>query len=205
MTRCPAILPVLALLSGCLRLSQPAPEIREYRLDYVAPAVTDAPLPVILGVPALRVAAVYDRQAIVYREGENATGTDFYNRWSANPGAMVADLLARDLADSGAYRSVQRGPSLLPADYLLTGEIEEIEERVGPAGCTAHLRMRLTVARASGANDAVRLAKTYAGDEPCACRQPRALAASMSRALERISTQLQQDVYSAIASEQSAR
>jgi ABC-type uncharacterized transport system auxiliary subunit len=193
----------LVVLCGCLRLTQPAPEIRDYRLDYPPPPANGTPLPVILGLPSLRVAAVYDREAIVHREGVHATGTYFYTRWSANPGSMVADLLARDFARSNLYRAVQRGPSLLPADYQVTGIIEEIEEHIESAGCAAHLQLRVLLARTSGASDPVRLTKSYASDEPCACNQPPALAAAMSRALQSISAQLQQDVYDAVAKDNS--
>ena len=189
---------LLVGLSGCVHLSQPAPAIQDYRLAYTAPAITGAPLPVVLGVPALRVAAVYDRETMVYREGEYGTGTHYYSRWSANPGSMVADLLARDFADSGLYRAVERGLTLLPVDYQLTGEIEEIEERMTADGCSAYLRVRLLLVDARGGADAVRLRKAYGGSEPCRCDAD-AVAAAMSRALERISSALQHDTYDAIS------
>jgi len=191
---------LLVMCSGCIHLSQPTPVIRDYRLAYTAPPFAAAPLPVVLGVPSLRVAAVYDRQPIIHREGEHATGAYFYSRWSANPGYMVADLLARDFAESGVYRAVQRGLTLLPIDYQLTGEIEEIEERVTAEGCGAHLRLRLLLVQISASTEAVRLRKTYSGDEPCHCDAD-ALAAAMSRVLERISTELQRDAHEAIAEE----
>jgi ABC-type uncharacterized transport system auxiliary subunit len=195
-----AICTLLVICSGCVHLSQPAPVIRDYRLAYTPPSISATALPVIIGVPALRVAAVYDRAPIVYREGEHATGTYFYSRWSANPGSMVADLLARDFAESGLYRAVQRGLTLLPIDYQLNGEIEEIEQRVTAEGCSAHLRLRLLLVHASGNTDAVRLRKTYSGDEPCRCDAD-AVAAAMSRLLERISAELQHDTHEAIAQE----
>ena len=189
-------------LYGCVKLAQPAPTISDYRLDYRPPSAVGTPLPVTLGVPSLRVGAVYDRDVIVYRDGDHATGTYYYSRWSANPGDMIADLLARDFADSGLYRAVQRGPSLLPVDYQLTGTIEEIEERVGGSGCAAHLTLRVLLVHATGSGDPVRLKKAYSGDESCACNQPRAFAAAMSRTLLRISAELQQDTYDAVAKNQ---
>jgi ABC-type uncharacterized transport system auxiliary subunit len=199
------LLPVLLLLAGCFRLSQPAPQIREYRLDYAPPPATGSTLAVTLRVPPLGVAAVYDREPIVYREGTYSTGAYFSNRWSANPGQMVADLLARDLADSGLYRAVQRAPSVLASNYQLNGEIEEIEERLTTNSCTAHLRVRVVLLRTRGAAaDPVRWRTAYTEDEPCACNDARALAGAMSRALERVSAQLQREVYNAIAADVAA-
>jgi ABC-type uncharacterized transport system auxiliary subunit len=192
------------LAAGCFGLSQPSPDIREYRLDYTPPAVTGRALPVTLRVPPLAVAAIYDRQPIVYRDDAYATGTYFYSRWSTNPGAMLADLLARDLAASGLYAAIQQGPSLLASDYQLSGGIEEIEERMSAASCTASLRLRVLLVRIRGSSaPPVLLQTTYAEQEPCRCNDVRDLARAMSSVLQRISAQLQQAVYEAIEKDRS--
>jgi len=200
MRRTAFLLALTGALAGCLRLHVPAPMMHDYRLDYGPPQVEGRPLPVVLQVAPLTVAAVYDREPIVYRDRIYSTGTYFDSRWSANPGSMVTDLLARDFSDSGLYRAVQRGPSLLAGDYQVGGEIEEIEEEANASGCAAHLQLRMLVVRLHpGKGDPVLLQHTYAGHEPCPCNQPRALVAAMSQALAKISAQLQRDVYDAVA------
>lgn len=195
-----AVLVVVLLGSAaCVRLRIPAPEVHDYRLDYPPPAVTGTPLAAVLRVLPLGVAAIYDREPIVYREDAYSTGTYFTSRWSANPGSMVADLLARDFAYSQLYRAVQQGPSTVPADYQLGGDIDEIEERSVAGGCAAHLAVRCTLVPLRGATNPIALQTTYAEDEACACNDPRALAAAMSGALARVSARLQRDVYDAIA------
>lgn len=193
-------LALISLLPGCVRLNQPAPRTREYRLDYPPPLITGTPLPVTVRVSRFGVAATYDRQPIVYREDAYSTSTYPYDRWSTNPGNMVADLLARDLAASGLYRAVQQGPSVLPSDFELTGEIEEIEERKTDGSCSARLRERLLLLHVQPTTrDPVLLRTTYAEAEPCRCNDPRALAQAMSDALERISTRQQNVMYDSIA------
>src|SRR5262249_44771805 len=115
-----------AAFAGCVRFGQPAPHLRDFRLAYPPPPIGGAPLPATIRVSSLRVATIYDRLAIVHRENDYETIPSYYDRWSANPGSLVADLLARDLVDSGLYRAVERGPTLVPADYQLSGEILEI-------------------------------------------------------------------------------
>lgn len=194
-----AALALIGLVAGCVRLSQPAPAIHDYRLDYTPPVIKAESLPITIRVLPVRVAAIYDRQLIVYRKDLYSTGTYFDSRWSVNPGNMVADLLARDLAASGVYRAVQHGPAVLPSDYQLTAEIQEIEERITTEGCAAHLQLRILLLQTrAGEGDPVLLAGLYTGDDPCACNEPRALAEAMSRGLERISAQLQQEVYDSI-------
>jgi ABC-type uncharacterized transport system auxiliary subunit len=196
---------VLLLLAGCVHLSQPAPRVHDYRLDYVPPVPVGTPLPVTLRVAPFGIAAVYDREAIVYRSDTYSTGRYFYHRWGSNPADMVADLLARDLAASHLYRAVQQGSSPLPSDYLLSGEVEEIEELPATSGCTAHVRVRILLARTWPGSAAPSLLQTtYTADEPCPCNDPRALAEAMSRGLERTSAQLQQAVYDAIAKDRPA-
>jgi ABC-type uncharacterized transport system auxiliary subunit len=187
------------LVAGCFRLSQPSPDIREYHLDYAPPAVAGQRLAVTLRIAPLGVAAVYDRQAIVYSDGPHSGGTYYYARWSTNPSAMVTDLLARDFVASNLYSAVQQGPSAVPNDYQLGGAIEQIAERTAPTGCTAQLRLRALLVRVRASATPVLSQTTYAAEEPCTCNDPGALAQAMSQAMARVSQQLQQTVYDAIA------
>jgi len=159
-----------------------------------------AALPAIVEIGPIGVAAVYDRDSMVYRDDTYNTGTYAHGRWSANPGQMVTDLLVRDASASGSFRAVQRTPSLLPVDYRLSGEVVEMEERAAVDGCSAHLELRLVLVRARGsAGQAVLWQRSYAGDHRCACNRPSRLAAAMSQALAGISVRVQRDLYDAIA------
>jgi len=196
-----ALLPAaLVCAAGCVQLRQPSPHVHSYRLAYDPKAPEGTRLPVILRIPALAVAASYDREAIVYGDDAYSTGSYFYDRWSVNPGNLVADLLARDFVASGRYRAVQQMAGAATADYQLDGTIESIEEYHGAGGCTARLQLRMTLVRTrSAASDAVLLQNTYGADEPCPCVDPAALAGAMSTALQRISLQVQEQVYDAIS------
>ena len=203
MSRCAAVV-LVAVTAGCVKLSQPAPAVRDYRLSYAPPTVTGDALPVTLGFGPLAIGAIYDRQSILYREDSYSTGTYLRSRWAVNPAAMVADLLVRDFSGSGAYGAVSQGLSLAPRDYQLGGEIEEIEEIETGDGCAAHLRLRMSLVRLRGAaGQPVLLNASYAADESCACGDARALARAMSEALQQISTQLQRDVHAAIEKDRS--
>jgi ABC-type uncharacterized transport system auxiliary subunit len=192
-------LAVLVGVAGCFSLKVPPPEIHEYRLDYPTPYISGQALPVVIRVAPFDAAAGYDRVAIIYREGEYATGAHFYERWMTEPASMIADLLTRDLIASGLYRAVQQGVSTLPSDYSLSGEVEEVEQRITGSRCVAHLRLSVILSRPR-ARDVSRVVfqKTYSADEPCSGDDPSQFAAAMSHALEVISTDLQRDTYSAI-------
>jgi ABC-type uncharacterized transport system auxiliary subunit len=193
-----ALLLLGALVAGCVHFSQPSPDIHEYRLAYAPPTVAGQPLPVTMRIASLGVAAMYDRQPIVYSDDAYSGGTYYYARWSTSPSAMLTDLLARDFVDSHLYAAVQQGPSPVPNDYQLGGEIEEIQEHTASTGCTARLRLRALLVRVRAAATPVILQASYAAEEPCVCNDVRALAEAMSKAAEQISARLQQAVYAAI-------
>jgi len=186
------------LVAGCFHLSQPSPDIREYRLSYPPPTIAGQPLPVTLRIASLGVAAMYDRQPIVYADDAYSGGTYYYARWSTSPSAMLTDLLARDFVDSHLYAAVQQGPSPVPNDYQLGGEIEEIQEHMSASGCAARLRLRALLVRLRTAGNPVVLQSSFAAEEPCGCNDVRVLAAAMSTAMEQLSAQLQHAVYEAI-------
>lgn len=193
------------LLGGCVTISQPSPRIRDYRLDYPAPVVEGALLPVVISIPTLTVASAYDREAIVYRENSVSIGRYFYHRWTSNPGALISDLLQRDFTRSGQYTAIQSGRSPLRAEYQLIGIVEEIEERSIEGGCVARLALRVELLRvAADTRGPVVLQRAYAEDEPSACGDPKALVEAMSQAMARISAALQGDVYAAITAARSA-
>lgn len=196
------ILLALAAASGCVTVTQPSPQIRDYRLDYSAPTVEGEALPVVLSIPTLSVAAAYDREAIVYREDGYSIGRYFYHRWTSNPGSLIADLLERDFGRSGLYRAVQSGRSPLRPDYQLLGVVEEIEEQSADQSCVAHLALRFQLLRvAAGDGSPVVMQQAYAENEPCSCGEPRNLTEAMSHAMARIAAALQRDVHAAITAD----
>ena len=192
----------LALLPGCITLSSPPPRIHEYVLEYDLPATAREGLPVVLRVSLLTIAPTYAAPEIAYRTAANRIGKHPYDRWATEPSAMVADLLARDLASSGAYEAVVHGSSLLRSDYDLGGEVDELGERRSD-GCIAHVRLRLLLRRSGRSRDgrAVLFQRPYEAEESCGGSDPARLVAAMSRAMQRLSEKVQEDVYATIAAD----
>jgi ABC-type uncharacterized transport system auxiliary subunit len=197
-----SVLLLAAVVSGCFRFSQPAPDVHEYRLDYLAPRLSSAPLAVVLSIAPLTVTAAYDRETIVYRTDPYSFGRYFYHRWATNPGLMISDLLARDFTAAGFLRAVQQGPTPVGSDYRLSGIVEEIEHRLGEDGCEAHLHLRVLLIRLRRAGaEPVLLQQRFAGTEPCSCSDLSDVAAAMSRVTERLAGELVGRIYSLIAAD----
>jgi ABC-type uncharacterized transport system auxiliary subunit len=191
-----------AVLSGCATLTVPAPPTREYLLDYAPPSSQGSSLPAVLRVAHLSIASTYARTGIMYRSSDHEIGSYAYHQWVTDPAGMVGDLLARDFAEAGQYRAVLNGPSRVRPDYELSGAIEEMEERIGDGGSSAHLQIRVLLRRlATDAENKVVFQKTYTADEPTPGDNTSELVAAMSRGLQQISESLRADVHEAIAAD----
>lgn len=192
------------VLSGCVSFAKAAPETRHYQLDYPSPAKAAQSLPVVLRIAPMRTAEPYSGLDILYRDDDHHVGTYPYHRWAAAPGSMVTALVVRDFASSQRYRAVEKSPSALQADYELRGDIEKIEEQnIGE--CQVSLEMRMLLRRLASDNPVpVLFQKRYEAREPCGDGGAANVVAAMSSALEGISSQLQGDVYQAIAAAEKA-
>jgi uncharacterized lipoprotein YmbA len=185
-----AILALAVLLSACAAFTAGPPAPRAYRLNYAPPAPAyDAPAGIVRVAP-FSIAPPYDRLGFIYREGPYDVGVDNYNSWASAPGAMIADLIARDLGSARVAAAVLQGPSALAPDYELGGRVEEIDE-VDDGGCTAHLRLRVLLTRigASGPRGPV-FEEVFASEQPCELGDPTSFAAAMSRAVADVSAQV---------------
>lgn len=199
MRRTVAVSLLASLLSGCISLSGPAPApVYRYQLSYPPPEAAQRTLRVVLQLLPLQGAAAYDSDRIAFRDGKYRL--DFYNfrSWTVQPARMIGDTIQRDLADSREFSAVVRGPSPLRPDFALGGVVEEIEERTAD-GCTAHLRIRFTLARHTGAIGAEPVfQREYTAHEPCTEDDVESLVAAMSLALQSISERLRGDISVAI-------
>jgi len=190
MRRLAALALLLPLLAACGAALRSRPPDRTYRMAYAPPAPDGSTVPATLRVVPFGIAADYDRQGFVYREGTYDVGVDHYNRWIAAPSAMITDLVARDLSAAGAFQAVLQGPSALPAIYELSGWIETLEERE-ESGCTAHVRLRALFVRVPERGPRqVLFEDSLTGDEPCTPGDAPSVAEAMSRAVQHISDDL---------------
>ncbi len=184
--------------AGCAALSSATPA-RTFRLTYAPPSPSESPpLAVVVRVMPFTIAATYDRQPFVYRTGPYDVGFDHYNRWLAAPATMITDLIARDLAAAKVVRAVLQSPSALPSDYELSGHVETMEERDEDAGCTGHLRARVLLVRAGREGRSVVFQDSLVADEPCTRGNAESYVAAMSRATERLSTDIRAALIEAI-------
>lgn len=200
-----SLLPLLLfalLLAGCIDRGKASPMIENYALEYPSPALAGLPpLDQALKVERFSSAKAFSSLSMVYRP--EPYKLDYYgsNRWMANPGDMVSDYLLRDLRNSGLFRGVFSYRDFEDARFVLQGGVEEFLESDDGDRRSAVLTLSVVLTDNTRPSFPDRLVfqKKYTFSEPMTDGTPRALAAAMSKGMEKASALIVRDAYQAIS------
>lgn len=188
------LLCLLLPLAGCLKLERDYPERSFYSLETTRPGSSpSAPSFGVLRVAKFQVASPFASRAFVYRTGDLRYEEDFYNRFVASPGELLAGQTARWLAESRFFEGVWGGPSPVEPDYLLEGEVAALYGDFTQKPPRAVLEIVFTATGGAGGAPVV-LHRTYRQEAPLSEGSPAALAAGWSRALGGILSALEDDL-----------
>lgn len=168
-------------VGGC-SFGRSMPQIRYYTLT-LAPPRASLPAPVTIGL--FTADQPYATERLAYRSSPYRLDYYSYHRWAADPRQLIAaatrDYIERAVAGSAA-------PGATP--LLVSGHIRRIEEVDEPDGWHGDLVLDIKVHRGG----AVVLERSFSESEPAEARNPEAVAAALSRALERTLNRLIEDL-----------
>ena len=140
---------VLIVLLGVAGCGGSMPTTHYYMLEAqdVARSVPDSGL--TIGVPALRVAAPYDQDRIVYRVGENSVEVGFYayHRWAAPLGRMLPPIIAEACQGLTGVQRIEPAEADRQYDAYLHGRLTTLEEIDTPDGVRVLVRLDLRLVR----------------------------------------------------------
>lgn len=126
---------VLAL-AACAS-AEPAPQDTYYRVDTGVPGAQAARvvLPGVVVVERFAVEGLTSGRAINYVDAAspNRLQQYFYHHWAEPPNVMLRDALVAYLRGSGAVETVITPAVRTDANYAVTGAINTLERRMGPA------------------------------------------------------------------------
>ncbi|MFH1623975.1 MAG: ABC-type transport auxiliary lipoprotein family protein [Pseudomonadota bacterium] len=191
-------------ISGCLGINQERRKIDYYTLEYDAPKAMELEaLPFVIYVNRFHVAPLYNSNKIVYREKRFKTDAYVYHNWRANPGDIVTYLLARDMRQSSLFNGVFAGEGRHSSSHAVEGTVDEFFEEDSDTLWHATLSISITLLAENEPDISKRVLfqKGYSVREPCAHKNPRAVAEAMSRAMARISQLIRLDIYNHLAKE----
>ena len=192
------LLAFLLVLGACTGIEKPRAKIDFYTLEYESPEKTGRmPIPAVLKMQRFSVAPDYNTDRIIYRDRSFRRNSYTYHKWRSNPGDLVTHLLARDMIRSGMFKAVLTYDSRSSASYTLEGSVNEFLERDLEDRWEAVLSLDITLLSESNPDTSkcIIFQKTYCSDAPCKKKNPRSLAEAMSMALEQISKEIIEDVY----------
>jgi len=194
---------LLIFFMGCMDFKQPSRQISYYTLEYDPPVISGlAPLPEAIQVKRFQASPLYDTKNIIYTEKPYFRNAYNYHKWQVLPGTMVSTLLSRDLMSYGIFSSVITDISLLNADYILEGKVDEFYEADEPDQWNAILTVSITFARKNvpEASKSILLQKSYTVVETCKEKNPESLAAALSLAMSKISQDIALDIHASASS-----
>lgn len=176
----------------------------EFMIEYASPEFTGyGQLNEVLKVGKFTPAEAALDVSMVRRTAQNKRENHPNAWWKVHPGYLVTDNLLRDLRRSGLYRAVFSYKDDAESRYALGGTVEEFMESDSAGKPQAVLTVAVTLLDKTGKQNPAKgvvFQKTYQISEPMPASAPAALAAAMSKALERFSRTVQEDLYQAIKS-----
>ena len=197
-----SILFLLSMLaSGCGLGGKPAYLVKQYILEYPSPTVEEVgQTNDLIKVERFSIAKDFDTHAMVYQERPFHRGSDPYNRWRVYPNDMVTDYLLRDLRKAGLFRAVFSYNDSEDTRYLLEGRVDEFLELNEKDGRKSVLSLNATLQDLTKREIAERVVfqRDYRYVELLEGQAPEGLAHGMSRAMEKFSRQVIQDISRAL-------
>ncbi len=193
----------LLLISACTTGRSPGRAFENYTLEYAPPAFSNlSPLNEILRIDHFSAAQAFNSTAMLYRSGPSLLNAYAYHRWKATPPDIVTDLILRDLKRSGLFKAVFSEYDEADARFVLQGRVEEFLEIEERGSRKALLALDITLLDRSQRDPAkgVIFQRGYRALEPLDATTPGAFARGMSRALEKLSRRITEDLYDAVRS-----
>ena len=187
------------LVSGCMG-GAPDLKVSQYTLEYDPPEVVGEAVRAVVEVKRFSVAPEYNTTKIVYRDAPYTRSEYVYHLWRANPGDLATFFLLRDFSRSGLFLNVTGQEGVFPDAYVVEGSVDEFYELDTDEGWKAVLGLTVALLKADEPDVSKRVLfqRGYRIDEPCAKRNPQALAQAMSRAMARVSGDIISDVHEAV-------
>ena len=183
--RCATLLAV-AVAAGCTSIL-PAPRESPQLHVLGAPAIANVPGPprdLVLEVAAPRAWPGFDTPQMAYVK--RPFELDYYanHRWADAPARMLGPIVARSLAQSGAFRSVVQPPSSVLPDLRLSVELVRLQQDV--AQRPNRIELSLTAQLVDVRSRRVLAARTFDETEATTSDDPSGGVAAANAALARV-------------------
>ena len=133
---------VIVIISNCGHV----PDMHYYTFNY-SPVLqkTQSAFDGTIGVSKFSALAPYDQDRIVYRRSPHEVEFYHYHRWIMPPGDLIQQKLWADLNESLLFNRVVLYPTNSDIDYLLRGNILQMEEWDEAEKWIAHFKIQIEI------------------------------------------------------------
>jgi cholesterol transport system auxiliary component len=188
----------VALIVSACSIGRPIPTATTYSIEPspAALAIPKPPHPERLRVERVRVAAAYDRTALVYRLNAVRYVSDPYHTFLADPGPMLSNRIAEWLAAAGLFKAVDAPGGAAPAPWVLEATVTELygDFEAGGDNPAAVMSIRFTIIDEGSARPKVAYERSLSRRVPVSRAAPEALVSGYGMALADILTQFATDL-----------
>ena len=198
MKRIHAIILVLALVlaaSACVKLGGKPLDKTYYRINPVRTAEPQAaPGDVILKVRRTTVSDLYNTRELVYQMDGGRIESDFYNMFFVTPGNMLTTELRKWLAASNRFSNIIEPGSMVVPTLTLESIVNALYGDYTGGHPAAVVNMQFFVVDESTPTNEIVFSKSYRQRIPLAQPDPQELVKAMTKAVQTIFTELEQDL-----------
>ena len=188
------------IFQGCANSGKPHYDVENYLLNYTAPTFeNEVKLDKTIRIHRFTIAAAYNNQNMIFRTNDYNVDFFNYNRWAVNPADMVADILLRDMQESGLFRAVFSRYAVEETRFIIQGGINDFFLRIGDKSKVAVITMEITLkdSQQKEATKKIVFQKKYSREETLTDQSPNGYCQAMSQALKNLSQQIITDLYAA--------
>ena len=189
------------VFQGCANSGKPRYDVENYLLSYTAPAFENkTKLDKTIRISRFTIAAAYNNQNMIFRTNDYNIDFFNYNRWAVNPADMTADILLRDMQESGLFLAVFSRYAVEETRFLIQGGINDFFLRIGDKSKVAVIAIEITLkdSQQKEATKKIVFQKKYSREETLTDQSPHGYCQAMSKALKNLSQQITTDVYAAL-------
>lgn len=192
------LLALTLLATACVKLDKPAADKRYYSIMAQRPG---EPLPttgdLVIKLRRMTVSDLYSSRELVYRMKDGRMQSDFYNMFFANPGNNLTQELKKWLSASGQFKHIIQPGSMIVPDLTLESVANKLFGDYSGETPAAVVSMQFFLVDESTATNEVVFSKSYDQRIPFGASEPGQLVQAMTKGVEAIYRQLEQDLASA--------
>lgn len=196
--RLPIYLLALALFAGCVNLDKPAADKQYYHIN---PARQGEPKPpfgnVTLKLRRLSVSDLYSTRELVYQMDGGRMVSDFYNMFFVTPQNNLTTELKNWLAASGLFAHIIEPGSMVVPTLTLEGVVNSLYGDYSTSSPAAVVSMQFFLVDESKPNNDIVFSRSYSQRIPFDSPGPDKLVKAMTKGVQTIFRELEQDLASA--------